>query len=138
MSYSDRLKNIRIIKWKNRKSMMSLHSCFQAMRHSQRHRKPKELDLISRYLQLISVSLRQIPKTSRKVAFCVPNLFPYLLHNLWLLFFQIANYHVSQWRIRLIPQFRVLRVSSDMTGHTKAGSNPGQARNKNHFFPLKE
>ena len=34
--------------------------------------------------------------------------------------FHISNYLASKWRNRLIPLFR---VSSDMTGHTKAGSN---------------
>ena len=64
-------------------------------------------------LQLIPASLRQIPKTS------LTNLrteFPYLVHDIKLMaIFHNSNYPSSQWRNRLIPQFR---VSSDLTSHT--------------------
>ena len=46
----------------------------------------KELIVISRCLEVITVSLREITETSRKVRFCVPNLVPKLVHNFLAIF----------------------------------------------------
>ena len=42
---------------------------------------PKELEVISRYLKVIPVSVREIAETSRKSQTRVPNLVPILVHN---------------------------------------------------------
>ena len=73
-----------------------------------------KLEVISRYLEVIAVSFREIAKQAEKSRTCAPNLVPKLVHN-FIAIFHIPNYLGSQWRNRLIPQ---LRVSSDLTGHT--------------------
>ena len=69
------------------------------------------------------------PKQADKKQTCLPNLSR--TSCIIMAIFHNSNYLASRWRNRLIPQFR---VSSDLTSHTKAGSNPGQARNNNYLF----
>ena len=85
----------------------------------------------SEYLKLIPVSLRQIvPKQAETSPTCVPNPYPVPSTQL-IAIFHISNNLGSPWDNRLIPQ---PRVSSDLTGHTWAGSNPGQARNNSNII----
>ena len=86
--------------------------------------------MISRYLEVIPVSLREIAEKDEKSRTCVANLFPKLMHN-FIAIFHISKYLGPQWRYRLLPK---LRVSSDLTGSRLAGTNPGQAKNNYYFF----
>ena len=85
--------------------------------------------MISGYLEVISVSFREIAKQaerSRLARTCeLANLVLKLVHN-FIAIFHIPNYLGSQWRNRLIPQ---LRVSSDLTGHTgESVQTPGNPK----------
>ena len=65
--------------------------------------------------QLIPVSLRQIPKTSRKVTNLIAELSLTVPRAQLMAIFHISNYLASQWRNPLMAKFRVLY---DLTGHT--------------------
>ena len=64
--------------------------------------------------QLIPVSLRQIPKTSRKVTNLSAESLTVPRAQLMAIF-HVSNYLASQWRNPLMAKFRVLH---DLTGHT--------------------
>ena len=83
--------------------------------------------MILRYLKVIPVSLCETAETSRKVKKWHANLVPKPVHD-YIAIFHVTNYLGLQW---VIPQ---LRVSSDLTGHKWASSNPRRAQNNNYFF----
>ena len=64
--------------------------------------------------QLIPVSLRQIPKTSRKVTNLSAESLTVSRAQLMAIF-HVSNYLASQWRNPLMAKFRVLY---DLTDHT--------------------
>ena len=57
-----------------------------------------KLEVISRYLEVIPVSFREIAKQAEKSRTCAPNLVPKLVHN-FIAIFHFPYYIGSQWRI---------------------------------------
>ena len=90
-----------------------------------------KLEVISRYLEVIPVSFREITETSRKDELARPILSQKLVHN-FIAIFHIPNHLGWQWRNRLIPQ---VRVFSDLAGHTGEWVETPGKQKKELFLP---